>query len=391
MSKTDVQMAGDTVNYVSPEELRTIIEIALKSIDSDKTMSRKLAPLLIHGSPGLGKSSIVAQVCQDMGFQFQDVRLAQMEPCDIKGLPVPDKDNKVMNWFINGMWPRDPKSKGILFLDEITAADRSIQVAAYELILDRRLGTLYKVPDQWYIIAAGNNSGDRAVSTTMSSALANRFTHVELQDNAIEWLRYGRGAGFHPAVLGFIQFKPNYLMKMKQENLERGWPSPRSWERVSQICKIYHGGVDEMTAQDSIFRKLIRGTVGVGAEIEFNAFYRIHRKFDDMYKLMLDPKAKVVLPEEQDQKIAMIAAMVYMVWKGKNEKESKNLVEGFFRICTEFTSDFALMAMFNALDSENRELKLKRNRIFMESEGYQNWKAKHKAALEASNNPNRFE
>ena len=146
-----------------------------------------------------------------------------------------------------------------------------------------------------------------------------------------------------------------------------------------------------MTAQDSIFRKMVRGTVGVGAEIEFNAFYRIHRKFDDMYKLMLNPKAKVELPDEQDQKIAMISAMVYMVWKGKNEEEENKLIEGFFRICTEFTSDFALMAMFNALDSDNIETKRARNKKFQNSKGYQLWKVKHHAALEASRNPNRFE
>lgn len=388
---TDVQMAGDQINRVSPLELKEIIGIALDGITKNVELSKKIAPLLIHGSPGLGKSSIVSQVCQEKGYQFIDVRLAQMEPCDIRGLPVPNKEQKQMDWYVNGTWPRDPNSKGVIFLDEITAADRSIQVAAYELILDRRLGTLYKVPDQWYIIAAGNNSTDRAVATTMSSALANRFTHVELDCFPPDWLRYARGSGFHPAVTGFIQFKPNYLMKMKGENLERGWPSPRSWERVSEICNIYNGGVDELTAADSIFRKMVRGTIGVGAEIEFNAFYRIHRKFDDVYKLMLSPKAMIELPREQDQKIALISAMVYMVWKGKTEEETNKLIEGFFRICTEFTSDFALMAMFNALDSENIEIKRKRNNLFQKSKGYQLWKVKHHEALEASKNPNRFE
>lgn len=390
-NETDIQMAGDQVNKVSPEELKEIIGIALNSIDKNPELSKKLAPLLIHGSPGLGKSSIVAQMCDELGFEFIDVRLAQMEPCDIKGLPVPDKEKKQMNWYVNGVWPNDPNSRGVIFLDEITAADRSIQVAAYELILDRRLGNLYKVPEKWYIIAAGNNAEDRAVSVTMSSALANRFTHVELEENPEEWRKYGRGAGFHPAVLGFIQFKPQYLMKMKGENLERGWPSPRSWERVSQICTIYNGGIDEMTAQNSIFRKLVRGTIGVGAEIEFNAFYKIHRQFDNVWEMMLSDKKLVDLPTKPDERIALISSMVYLVWKGKDEKETKKLIEGFFRIITEFTSDYALMAMFNALDSENQEVKRARNKMFRDSEGYQIWKKKHAAALAASQNPNRFE
>ena len=173
----------DMHNVVTPAELYQILSMQLDRMEECPEDIKIMAPLLVRGSPGCGKSSIVRQVCEDRGIEFIDVRLAQMEPCDIRGLPVPNRENHSMEWYVNGTWPRNPKGKGIIFLDELTAADRSVQVSSYELILDRRLGNLYSVPPGYLIVAAGNNTTDRAVAVTMSSALANRFMHVELKED----------------------------------------------------------------------------------------------------------------------------------------------------------------------------------------------------------------
>ncbi|HBF91048.1 MAG TPA: hypothetical protein DDX09_07755, partial [Hyphomonas atlantica] len=119
---------------------------------------------------------------------FIDIRLSQREPVDLRGLPVPDGDS--VNWLISGEWPGDPESRGIILFDEITAADRSLQVAAYELILDRRLGNLYSLPDGWLVVAAGNRAEDRAVAQTFSSALANRFCHLDVEADLDSWCQW---------------------------------------------------------------------------------------------------------------------------------------------------------------------------------------------------------
>ncbi|MBR0457695.1 MAG: hypothetical protein IJJ26_00520 [Victivallales bacterium] len=70
--------------------------------------------------------------------------------------------------------------------------------SAYELILDRRLGDLYQVPDGWYICTVGNRIEDVAVSTTMTSALANRFMHVELGEDVEAWVHWATQHNIHP-------------------------------------------------------------------------------------------------------------------------------------------------------------------------------------------------
>jgi hypothetical protein len=160
----------DVYNVVSTEELRKIIEMQLDAIWNNPSRVKTIAPVFLHGSPGLGKSSVIKQICESRNIDLIDVRLAQMEAVDIRGLPVPNREDKSVDWLVNGIWPRDPNGKGIIFLDEMSSCDKSVQVAAYELVLDRRLGKLYNVPPGYLIVAAGNNATDRAVASSMSSA-----------------------------------------------------------------------------------------------------------------------------------------------------------------------------------------------------------------------------
>lgn len=213
---------------ISTRELRLLIEDHLKALWEEKSFlssqyaqaANLIPPLMIWGAPGVGKSTLIRELAQSMNIGFIDVRLAQREPVDMRGLPVPDQDS--VKWLVSAEWPRDPQSRGIIMFDELTAADKTLQVAAYEFILDRRLGDLYRVPPGWYIVAAGNRVEDRAVSCSMSSALANRFMHVEVQADAESFLLWAVENNLHPAVINFIRYRPRLLFSQDSENLQRG-------------------------------------------------------------------------------------------------------------------------------------------------------------------------
>ena len=339
--KTDTVV--DIHNRITPIELESLIKNTYEAFhgknrneDACKA-SVKSMPIMIHSSPGCGKSSIVRACAESLGIDFIDVRLSQIEPCDIKGLPVPNKDEHTMDWFVNGMWPRDPDSRGILFLDELSAADRSIAVAAYELILDRRLGKLYSLPEGWMIVGAGNMAGDHAVAAPMSSALANRFLHVELDPDWENWLSWGVAHNIHPSVMGYIRFRPDSLFTMEGQTLDRGWPSPRSWERVSQMCYVIK--------DDDVLAKVVYGLIGQPVGVEFMEFKKMAAEFDNILEIMMDPKSKIKIPKEADRKNAMVSAMVYHLWRGKDEKEEKQRIYGFFRIAMELDAAFSAVAI----------------------------------------------
>jgi len=364
MAKSSVSKILDMHNTITAKDLDSILTLQVNTLKTNPEKSKFIPPLMVWGPPGAGKSSIIQAVANREGIGFIDFRLSQVEPVDLRGLPVPNKEEKSVEWFVTAEFPRDPKSRGILLFDEISAADRSLQVAAYELILDRRLGKLYSLPDGWLVVAAGNRTEDRAVATTMSSALANRFMHVEIDPNSEDWIKWGAANDIHPAVLGFIKTRPENLFSIKNQNLERGWPSPRSWHRVSEMCKIYD---KQKTNNYYLLEKIVYGLVGNSAGIDFMTYYKLNEEFDDILEYMTNPAKTIKIPLENDRKWAMCTSMVYLLWKGTSKEDEAKRIDGFYRICMELgakNADFATYAMSTAMlgpteqESQNHAMKL---------------------------------
>lgn len=135
---------------ISTTELYTHIETLLNTD----------TPLFIHGSPGIGKSYIVADVAKKHDLELVDIRLSQMDPVDLRGVPSIKDDQTV--WMPPVFFPKDRDSEGILFLDELNSAPPSVQAAIYQLVLNRKMGE-YELPSGWRIVCAGNRVSDRGV------------------------------------------------------------------------------------------------------------------------------------------------------------------------------------------------------------------------------------
>lgn len=360
--------AIDTHNIISSEMAANIIEKSVSALLADPSLAKCLPPIMLRGAPGVGKSSIIRSVAEKLGIGFIDIRLAEMEPVDLRGLPVPNHEAKSVQWYVTADLPRDPNSKGIILFDELTSAPKDLQVAAYELILDRRLGNLYKIPDGWFIVAAGNRTKDKAVATAMSSALANRMMHFEMDADAEEWGAWAVSKGLHPSVTGFIAYRPACLLKMDQ-NLEMGWPSPRSWERVSHVIKLFD---DEETT-----RKAVYGLVGPAVGCEFMEFHKINKNFNSVLKMMTDPEEPVVIPDRADEKYAMASAVSYLLWNGKDAADEAKRIDGFFRICMALPADFATMLVKNATAGNPKVPRVKAVIKISSHKSYEAYKAKY--------------
>ena len=321
----------------SLEQVATLVSHHLEALWEAPERARVLPPLMLWGPPGVGKSAVVRQVCDEQKIGFLDLRLAQREPVDVRGLPVPQ--DGVVHWMLPGEYPRDPASRGIILFDELTSADRTMQVAAYEFILDRRLGDLYEVPPGWYLMAAGNRTSDRAVATTMSSALANRFCHLEVHPDLEGWVRWAQRAGVHPDVIAFLRFRPQLFLNMTG-NLERGWPSPRSWERVGLETEF----VDRLDART--FRVVVTGLVGPGAGLEYIAF-RGWRTAMPAVEAMLAGDVPLVVPDQADQRYALCAAVSWHLWRATKQQKALGVL---FDLVDALPADFAAMVMVDVIN-----------------------------------------
>lgn len=221
-------------------------------------------PVMLWGPPGVGKSRMVAEVAQAHGAALVDVRLSQMEPTDLRGIPFRNGERVV--WSVPEMLPdvRRHGAAGILFLDEITSAPPTVTAAAYQLILDRRLGE-YRVPEGWSIVAAGNRHGDRGVSYVMPAPLANRFTHYEVEVHLDDWVSWAHGAGVDSRVVAFLRFRPDLLFHFDAARNPVAFPTPRSWEYA-------HRALEKFGDAPDLLAGALQACVGPAAGVEFKAF-----------------------------------------------------------------------------------------------------------------------
>src|SRR6056300_1692882 len=171
---------------------RTVTPNSAKA--SIKHAITKKRPIFLWGPPGIGKSDIVAQITDSLPNSYLiDVRLSLWEPTDIKGIPYFDSNAGTMVWAPPSELPSEEFAAQydniVLFLDEMNSAAPAVQAAAYQLILNRKVGT-YKLPDNVMIVAAGNREADKGVTYRMPAPLANRFIHLEMTvsfDDCFEW------------------------------------------------------------------------------------------------------------------------------------------------------------------------------------------------------------
>jgi hypothetical protein len=227
----------------------------------------RLRATMLWGTRGVGKSSVVHQVAQAAGAPLIDLRLTTIEPVDLRGALFADDRERKTVWFPPEFLPAADQPSGILFLDELTAADQRLQTSAYSLILDRRVGD-YRLPDGWMIIAAGNAAFHGAVSHDMGTALADRMFHFHVQSVLGAFIDYAMQQGMAPEVLAYLQVRPDKLddtaTQLAQDNLTGA--SPRGWEDVSRVLQ---SSLDE--TQRNIF---IQGRIGAANAAEFIAAIR---------------------------------------------------------------------------------------------------------------------
>jgi hypothetical protein len=257
-------------------------------------------PVMMWGPPGVGKSQMVAEVAACHGVRVIDIRLSQMEPSDLRGIPF--REGERVEWAIPSMLPRVDRhgERGVLFLDEITSASPSVSAAAYQLILDRRLGD-YIVPRGWAIFAAGNRQGDRGVTYTMPAPLANRFSHFEVEVNLDDWVAWAYAYGIDERIIGFLRFRPELLFDFDPAHNPVAFPSPRSWEFAHRALAKFDGA-------GQLLIGALQACVGPAAGIELSAFVDHLERMPDLDAIVRGEDAPV--PEEIDLQYAVAAALV---------------------------------------------------------------------------------
>jgi len=291
--------------------MRPALILAILEREFLSTRERHHTPVMLWGPPGVGKSQMVAQIAARHKLPVIDVRLSQLEPTDLRGIPF--RSGELVEWAVPAMLPDAARHgyEGILFLDEITSAAPTVSAAAYQLILDRRLGA-YEVPPGWAIFAAGNRQGDRGVTYSMPAPLANRFTHFEVETHLDDWVSWAYAHGIDERVIAFLRFRPDLLFNFDPAHNPVAFPSPRSWE-------FAHRALRKFLDQPQLLLGALQACVGPAAGIEIKAFIENLDNLPDLDAIMRGETAPV--PKEIDLQYAVAAALVARAIRAKGTGE----------------------------------------------------------------------
>ena len=332
----------------------SFINLMTKIYASDKEIFEAQPTKMLWGQPGIGKSQAVKQFAEKLQEETgktvntKIVSLLLMNPIDLRGIPAKSKDENdedVAKWLTPEIFKMDPSDDviNILFLDEISAAPPSVQAAAYQICLDKRVGE-HVLPKNTIVICAGNRTSDKAVAYQMPKPLANRLTHFEMVADLDSWKEWAYKEGIDPNIIGFITWRPDYLNKFDPSTDDVAFPTPRSWELVNSYMKI-----DFDTMFDAI-----SGTVGLETATEFKVFMNFNHKIPQFEDIKAGTADK---PNEKDAGLmyalaSHIISNVIAEHKDLKEKEKDNI----FSYITSFKHDEYIVLIMQDIIKNCKEI-----------------------------------
>lgn len=214
---------------------------------------RSSYPVYIWGAPGTGKSSIVAQVCEQMNLKLVLLSVALEHPYTLGGLPA-------VLWRERSVTKLPPSyiknlKDAVLFLDDFAASDPAQQRVALTLTTYRRVGD-YDLDKSVRIVFASNRVEDNSFIIRPSMAVLNRVKHYLLVPSLDDWLDFllERSApldeisefgtkvwcGLIPYIVAFMKTQPNRLFSdVSKVGNTVAYPTPRSWFNALSDLSLY--------------------------------------------------------------------------------------------------------------------------------------------------------
>lgn len=314
-------------------------------------------PLLIKGAPGIGKTDIVSQACKETKTQLIISHPVVSDPTDFKGLPFPVKGEHKATFLPFGDLLRliDAESPTVFFLDDLGQASSSVQAAAMQLLLARRING-HKVAKHVIFLAATNRRQDRAAVQGILEPVKSRFASIlELEVNVDDWVEWAIEYDLPVELIAFIRFRPALLHDFQPTSDIVNTPNPRT---VAYVGKMMQAGL-----ADSVSYEMISGAAGEGFAAELLGFLKSYRDLPDIEKLIAEPDATAV-PTEPSMLFAICGAL--------SAKTKKDNLKNVIRYADRLPAEFQVLLVKDAI---------KRNNSLTDTQEFSAWAIKHSEVI----------
>lgn len=332
---------------------------------------------LIVGESGIGKTDLAKTLAKNKGWNLVIIDGNLLKEGEIGGLPtvenysVKDADGKDVRRS-NTVYAVHTKLQEIdklindnkevfLFIDEINRCEHTVQQELMNLILNREING-YKLDKKVKILAAMNPSSKYGEDfdyqvVDMDAAQENRFVLLHMECDSKAWLSWAIENNLEQKVIGFISTFPEYLLSKQKDEQIRA--TPRSYERVSKIYKIYKENKD--TIAKRIFLNILKGNLGSRISHEFMSFAEEDNEplisFDEVFKgELLSQEIIAKVKRESHTRLYLIAKNILHILDNKEilDSEIKMLVE----LLGVYPVDLGVGIMQDIKESSNNVYKL---------------------------------
>lgn len=390
------------------------IKAVKKIIELDKKTTMNLTAML-WGGAGVGKSTIINTVGNELDYKVTEIRLSTLSPVDVRGIPYVDSENalsfdtlEAVNRLINKLQvksnedsdmiqlPNNDKLKSklaelksslenssleqrfrfippefmptgneakpiLLFFDEINTSVPANQVVAYEIALDRKMGG-HPLPEGTCVVMAGNRVKDRGATYEMPMPLANRLIHIEVTSEIDQFIEYGMSKQFHEGVLAFLKTKPQ-LLEVAPSSGNWAFPTPRTWEMSSNI--ILDAEDNNINELDT--KKIVSATIGSGAASELFTFLKLRDKLPD-----LDHILKTGEQWTSDQKDILYFYVITLSnrllrYVDAEKKDYMDKIDNYINAIDELDAEMKALSINCIISNKKIMLYMGRNRKLMNS------------------------
>lgn len=275
------------------------------------TLEAGISALLL-GPPGIGKSTLALHLAETMQKKLIDIRLAQKDPAELGGVYFPNRETQTLELYPPSWVAHACSEPCLVFLDEFNAAVTKLhQAAAYQIVLEKRIGDFQFHPDT-VVLAAGNREDDNAIVTPLSSALCNRFAHFAMRPEVSAWLNWATSHHIHENIMAFVQTYGEEVLFCASDEL--AFPTPRSWEMASKIMR---------TVAPADYKRAVASCVGLPMADRFCKYLDLYRKVDA--KEIIAGKMKIDFLKNSEPSFAYAALFSVAGYLSNAEMPDKHL------------------------------------------------------------------
>lgn len=249
-------------------------------------------PVFLLGAPGIGKTAIMEQIAQELGVGLVSYSMTHHTRQSALGLPFIARktyggveyevSEYTMSEIIASVYDaieQTGQQEGILFLDEINCVSETLTPAILQFLQYKVFGR-HRVPDGWIVVTAGNPPEYNRSIHDFDIATWDRLKRIDVDPDFAVWKEYAVAQGVHPAVLTYLEIRPDDFYRVETTVDGKSFVTARGWDDLSQMIKLYErNGI--------VVDGLLVGQYVQNAEIakRFAVYYDLFNKYKSDYQV----------------------------------------------------------------------------------------------------------